>query len=184
MSGPLQVVLIIAVIAYVLIRRLAGEPAEAKRMLILPAILIAVGLSQLDDLGRSGVAVLFLAGTTLVSAALGALRGVTIRLPRRDGIVFMRYTAVTIVLWVVNIAVKIGAGLLLGAIDPAGSDALGGTTFLTVGVGMLLEGVVVLARALRTGDQVIWAQGRDGAPHRTSPWLDDLQRQLSRRGRG
>jgi hypothetical protein len=183
MNGTLQVVLIIAVIAYVLIRRLAGEPAEAKRMLILPAILIIVGLSNLDDLTHSGTALLFLIGTVLISAALGALRGISIKLPRRDGIVFMRYTAVTIALWVANIAVKFGANLLLGAIDKSGAAVLGNTMFLTVGVGMLLEGVVVLARALRTGDQVIWAQGRDGAPHRTSPWLDDLQRQFARRGR-
>jgi hypothetical protein len=183
MNGTLQVVLIIAVIAYVLIRRLAGEPAEAKRMLILPAVLIVVGIANLDDLTHSGTALLFFIGTLLISVVLGALRGASIRLSRREGIVFMRYTWVTVALWVVNIGVKFGGNLLLGAIDKSGAAVLGNTVLLTVGVGMLLEGVVVLGRALRSGEQVIWAQGRDGAPHRTSPWLDDLQRQFSRRGR-
>jgi hypothetical protein len=184
MNGTLQVVLIIAVIAYVLIRRLAGEPAEAKRMLILPAVLTVVGIANLDDLTHSGTALLFLIGTLLISVVLGALRGASIRLSRREGIVFMRYTWVTVALWAANIAVKFGGNLLLGAIDKSGAAVLGNTVLLTVGVGMLLEGVVVLGRALRSGEQVIWAQGRDGAPHRTSPWLDDLQRQFSRRGRG
>jgi hypothetical protein len=183
MNGTLQVVLVIAVIAYVLIRRLAGEPAEAKRMLILPAVLTVVGIANLDDLTHSGTALLFLIGTLLISVVLGALRGASIRLSRREGIVFMRYTWVTVALWVANIAVKFGGNLLLGAIDKSGAAVLGNTVLLTVGAGMLLEGVVVLGRALRSGEQVIWAQGRDGAPHRTSPWLDDLQRQFSRRGR-
>lgn len=183
MSGTLQVVLIVAAVAYLLIRRLAGEPAEAKRMLILPAVLTVIGITNLDDLSHSGTAVLFLVGTLLISVVLGALRGASIRLSRRNGIVFMRYTWVTVVLWVANIAVKFGGNLLLGAIDKSDAAVLGNTVLLTVGVGMLLEGVVVLGRALRSGEQVIWAQGRDGAPHQTSPWLDDLQRQFARRGR-
>ncbi|SEP07488.1 DUF1453 family protein [Amycolatopsis saalfeldensis] len=184
MNGTLQVVLIIAVIAYMLIRRLAGEPAEAKRMLLLPAVLTVIGIVNLDGPAHSGTALLFLIGTALISAVLGALRGASIRLSRRDGIVFMRYTWVTLALWAANIAVKFGGNLLLGAIDKNGAAALGDSVLLTVGIGMLLEGVVVLGRALRSGERVIWAQGRDGAPHQTSPWLDDLQRQLSRRGRG
>jgi hypothetical protein len=183
MSGTLQVVLIIAVITYVLIRRLIGEPAEAKRMLILPTVLTVIGVTDLKNLPHSGTALVFLAGTVLISAVLGALRGASIKLSRRTGLVFMRYTAVTVGLWVANIAVKFGGNLLLGGIDKSGAAALGDTVLLTVGIGMLLEGVVVLGRALRSGEQVIWSQGRDGAPHRTSPWLDDLQRQLSRRSR-
>ena len=175
MSGTLQVVLIVAAIAYVL--------AEAKRMLILPAVLTVVGITNLDDLSHSGTAVLFLVGTLLISVVLGALRGASIRLSRRNGLVFLRYTWVTVVLWVANLAVKFGGNLLLGAIDKSDAAALGDTVLLTVGVGLLLEGVVVLGRALRSGEQVSWAQGRDGAPHRTSPWLDDLQRQFGRRDR-
>jgi hypothetical protein len=40
---------------------------------------------------------------------------------------------------------------------------------------MLVEGAVVLMRALRTDSQVIWAKGKDGRPHTTSAFLDGLQ---------
>jgi hypothetical protein len=85
----------------------------------------------------------------------------------------MRYTGMTIVLWVVNIAVKLGGNFLLSTIDPHADG--GNTLMLTLGAGLLMEGAVVLAKAMRTGGQVIWQQGKDGAPHRTSRFIDDLQ---------
>ncbi|GAA1978216.1 DUF1453 domain-containing protein [Amycolatopsis minnesotensis] len=179
MSGPVQIVLIIAAIGYVLLRRFTGEPAEAKRMLVLPAVLTVIGLTNLD--GVTGTALLFLVVTALLSIGLGALRGASVRVYRQDGVVFMRYTWVTLVLWVLNVAVKFGATLLLGVFDKGAASALGNTTMLTIGLGMLVEGVVALAKALRGGHQVIWEKGKDGAPNRTSPLLDGLRDRIANR---
>lgn len=178
MNGSVQIVLIIAAIGYVLLRRFMGEPAQAKRMLILPAVLIVIGLTNLH--GIAGSAILGLVATALLSIGLGALRGVSIKVYRQDGVVFLRYTWVTLVLWVLNVAVKFGATLLLGVFDKDAATALGNTTMLTIGLGMLVEGVVALAKALRGGHQVIWEKGKDGAPHRTSPFLDSLQERIGR----
>jgi hypothetical protein len=41
-----EVLFIIAAVGFVLIRRMMGEQAEAKRMLVLPAILTVIGLSN------------------------------------------------------------------------------------------------------------------------------------------
>ena len=181
MSTPIEILLVVALVGYMLVRRLMGEPAQAKRMLLLPAVLAVVGLSSVQSVLHDPVQLGFLAVTTLVSIGIGALRGLSIRVFVRDGVVNMKYTAMTIVLWVVNIAVKLGGNFLLGTIDPH-ADA-GSTLMLTLGAGLLMEGVVVLAKAMRTDGQVIWQQGRNGAPHRSARFLDDMQARIADRGR-
>ncbi len=179
MSAPLEILLVIAVVGYMLIRRLLGEPAQAKRMLVLPAVLTVIGLSSAKDVLHDPVQLGFLVVTTLIGVGLGALRGLSVRVYVRDGIANMRYTAVSIVLWVVNILIKLGGNFLLAGIDPHADG--GNTLMLTLGAGLLMEGVVVLAKAMRTGGQVIWQQGKGGAPHETSQWLNDLQSRIGRR---
>lgn len=181
MSAPVEILLVVALVGYMLIRRLLGEPAQAKRMLVLPAVLTVVGLSSAQSVMHDPVQLGFLAVTTLLGVGIGVLRGLSVLVFVRDGIVHMRYTGITILLWVVNIATKLGGNFLLGAVDPHANG--GNTLMLTLGAGLLMEGVVVLAKAMRTGGQVIWQQGRDGNPHRTSQWLDDLQSRLADRGR-
>jgi hypothetical protein len=48
MSGPVETVFILAAVGYVLARRVIGEPAQAKRMLILPIVLNLIGLSDVS----------------------------------------------------------------------------------------------------------------------------------------
>ncbi|KOG52793.1 hypothetical protein ADK38_44240, partial [Streptomyces varsoviensis] len=179
MSGPVEIVLIIAAVCYVMVRRLLGEPAEAKRMLILPAVLSLVGVSNVSGHHTGVASVVFLVATGGISVLLGVLRGVSIRLSNRDGLVFMRYTWVTVALWVLNIVVKIAANVTLGAVDPHVSDAAGNSLLLTVGLGMLAEGIVVLGRAVRTDSRVVWTVGKDGQPHTSSPLLDSLQQRFA-----
>ncbi|MFB9925483.1 DUF1453 domain-containing protein [Amycolatopsis halotolerans] len=181
MSGPVEIVLIVAAIGYLMVRRLIGEPAQAKQMLILPAVLSVVGLSTLSGEVKTPASMVFLVGTAAVSVALGVLRGMSVRISRRDGTAFVRYTALTVALWVANIVVKIGVNLALDAFDPQDAGGVANSMLLTIGVGILAEGLVVLYRALRAGHQVMWTQGSDGAPGQTSPLLDDIQRNLNGR---
>ena len=172
MSGPVEIVLILAAVGYLLVRRVLGEPAQAKRMLMLPAVLSVIGLSDVSGQAVSGQAetslsslsLLFLATTAAISIILGVLRGASVRISRRDGVAFVRYTAVTVALWVVNLAIKFGANLTLGAIDPTDAGAVSNGLLLTIGVGILAEGLVVLYRALRNHHPVMWSQD-DNNPH-------------------
>ncbi|WP_409182826.1 DUF1453 domain-containing protein [Amycolatopsis sp. VS8301801F10] len=184
MSGPVEIVLIAAAIGYLMVRRVIGEPAQAKQMLILPAVLTIVGLSTLSGEVKTAASLVFLVGTAAISVVLGALRGATVRISQRDGVAFVRYTAVTVGLWVANIVVKVGVNLALDAFDPQDAGGVSNSLLLTLGVGILAEGLVVLYRALRAGHQVMWAQGSDGAPAQTSPLLDNLQRNLTGRPAG
>ncbi|WP_370939871.1 DUF1453 domain-containing protein [Amycolatopsis sp. cg13] len=181
MSGPVEIVLIVAAIGYLMVRRLIGEPAQAKQMLILPAVLSVVGLSTVSGEVKTPASMIFLVGTAAISVALGVLRGMSVRISRRDGTAFVRYTAVTVALWVANIVVKIGVNVALDAFAPQDAGGVSNSMMLTIGVGILAEGLVVLYRALRAGHQVVWTQGRDGAPAQTSPLLDNIQRNLNGR---
>lgn len=175
MSGPIEIIMVIAVVCYVLIRRLIGEPAEGKRMLVLPAILIVMGLFSVAKLTQTPLSVAFLVVSAAISMALGLLRGTTIQLFPRDGLVFLRYTGMTVALWVVNLAVRFGANILLRVVDPHDVAAVGSGLYLTMGAGMLCEGAVVLLKALRVDGRIVWAKGKRGGAHTMSPFLDDLQ---------
>jgi hypothetical protein len=179
MSGPVEIVLILAAVCYVMVRRMLGEPAEAKRMVVLPAVLTVIGLSDVSGVQRNPTALLFLVLTAGVSVIIGALRGASIHLSSRDGLVFVRYTGVTVALWVVNLVVKFGANLVLGLVDAHVASAVSNSLLLTLGVGLLAEGLVVLARAVRTDGRIAWSKGRDGGPHAMSPFLDGVQQRIA-----
>jgi hypothetical protein len=178
-SGPIEIIMVIAVVCYILIRRLMGEPAEGKRMLLLPAILTVVGVVGITKLTQTPVSVAFLVASAAFSMALGLLRGRSIRLFPQDGLVFMRYTGVTVALWVANLAFKFGANIILRVADPHDVASVSSGLYLTLGAGMLCEGVVVLVKALRTDGRIMWAKGRKGQPHTMSPFLDALQSRIT-----
>ncbi|PWI44877.1 DUF1453 domain-containing protein [Streptomyces sp. ICBB 8177] len=184
MSGPVEIVLVVAGVGYVLARRLMGEPAQAKRMLVLPAVLTVIGLSDLSGQVKSPISLLFLVATAATSLALGALRGWSVRISQRDGLAFIRYTGTTVALWVLNLVIKFGANLILGAVDSKDAGAVGDSLLFTLGLGILAEGAVALYRALSADHRVMWTQGQDGAPHRMSPFLDTLQRNINGRAGG
>ncbi|WP_194908777.1 CcdC protein domain-containing protein [Catenulispora rubra] len=182
MNGVPEIFLIIAVICFVMYKRVKGEPAQGKRMLAVPAVLIVVGIADVSKDAHNGSALAYLIATVAVSIVLGAWRAGSVRLAERDGIIFVHYTTTTVVLWLVNLAVKFGANAALKASDPHLSSALGNTLFLTLGAGMFVEGFLIVARAMVTGHQVIWSKGENGAPHQTSDLLDSLQQRLAGSG--
>ena len=179
MSGPVEIILVVAVVCYILIRRLIGEPAEGKRMLLLPAILTVVGVVDITKLAQTPVSVAFLVASAVFSMVLGLLRGRSIRLFPQDGLVFMRYNWVTVMLWVLNLAVKFGANIILRVTDPHDVASVSSGLYLTLGAGMLCEGAVVLVKALRTDGRIMWAKGKKGQPHTMSPFLDALQGRIT-----
>ena len=177
MTGTVEVVVIAAAIIYVMARRLMGEPAVGKRLLVLPAVLGVIGLTQASV--HSLPAVVFLVASAALSVVFGLLRGLTIRTYEQNGIVMLRYTAVTVVLWVASIAARFAAGFVMNLIDPSAVQP-GSGLMLVVGAGLLAEGLVVMAKAVRVRGQVVWSKGRHGEPHRTSPFLDSWQQKVHR----
>lgn len=148
--------LIAAAISYVLGRRLTGEPAVGKRLLLIPAALGVFGVTQVAVHSVTGV--VFLVASTALSVAFGLLRGVSVRTYEQNGVVMLRYTVMTIVLWAASIAARLGAGFVLGLLDPSAVREGNSGLVLAVGAGLLAEGLVVMTKAVRVRGQVMWSR--------------------------
>lgn len=175
MSDPIEIILVVALVAYVLIRRVAGQPAQGKKLLLLPVVILAIGVLSLSHTW-SPVAVGFLVATTGISFIIGILRGVSVKLFEKDGIVWMRYTGKTVALWVFNIVIKIAAAVALAVVNPTAAHQESSGLLISLGMGILMEGVIVANKALHTDTHLVWAKGKNGEADRHSDVLDNLQR--------
>jgi len=146
------VVLALAVVGYVLASRIAGQPVNTRRLLVLPGVLTAMGLLQLSGAVSGGVRppdLGLLAVGVAAAAGLGAARGATVTVAVRDGRPWLRYRPVTLGLWAATVAVRVGLTVLAHA---AGATVAGSgpALLLSAGVTLLAEGAIVAHRASTT----------------------------------
>lgn len=174
-----NILLIVAGVGYILVRRMIGDIVEIKSLLVLPVVLTGVGLlqlsqhGQLDDLGPQGVTtVAFLVVGIALSLGIGAVRGMTVYLAERNGELWMRYRVSTVALWVLNVAVKAAIIPVEVAVTHQSASTATHTLLLSVGLGILAESAVVLVRAMHREGTVVWAKGENGQAHRPSPVFD------------
>ena len=171
--SPIGIAAIVLGVGYLFVRRLAGQRVELKSLLLMPVILSAIGLTELEDLGSASAAAIGVAAAgVLVSVLIGAARGRTIGFGARDGHLWMRYRWGTILLWVLNIAAK-AALVPVAALVGGGSSALAEQSImLAIGLGILAESGVVYLRSVRAarelGVELVWGTDRDGRV-RTAP---------------
>src|ERR1700730_10042734 len=129
---PVQIILIVALLIYVIVRRLQGLPLRIGRVLVVPLVVLALGVSQLTHLEARDIALLTV--EAVVGLGLGALRGGTIALYERGGYLWFRYRPVTVAIWLATVAVRVVLQIGL----PVGSA---GSASLTVALaGSLLRG--------------------------------------------
>lgn len=168
-----NILLIVAGVGYVLVRRMIGDIVEIKSLLVLPVVLTGVGLFQLDDLGPLDVATVgFLVVGIASSLIIGAVRGMTVHLAERNGELWMRYRVSTVALWVLNVVVKAAIIPVEVAVTHQSASTATHTLLLSVGLGILTESAVVLVRAMHREGTVVWEKGEDGRAHRPSPTFD------------
>lgn len=198
MPGFLTIVVAVAAIGYVLVSRTQGRPLVARRLLVLPVVLVAVGFSDLTS-HLTATDIAFLAASIAVSVILGAARGATVVLYPNRGELWQRYSRSTVALWIALIAVKLA---LVGGAGAVGASAGGGSNSLLVSLGasLLAEAAIVAPRALSTGLPFAGSGGRPpaaakwdnattmtGQPWRSPGWRDGLEwvrRQIADRQRG
>lgn len=151
--APVTILLAVIVVGFVLWTRMKGQPLVAKRLLVLPVVLVVIGITDLTGtsaphLTRTDTA--FLVAGVAISVVLGAARGATMELYPKGGELWQRYRPVTVALWIALIAAKLVLAAIAGA---AGASGGGGTNslLLTLGVSLLAEAAVVGPRALSTG---------------------------------
>lgn len=110
------------VVLRVLGKQLTGSFVTAKSLTLMPAILIVIGLGTAAGavtVARPSEILFFLVDVVIV-VALGLARGATTRLSMRDDRLFQKGTALTIVLWLTTIAVRLGASFLGHALGVEG----------------------------------------------------------------
>ena len=155
-STELQAVLFLAIIIWRLVRKMQERPVKTDgARWRLPLILTAIGGFETDSLTRgahpitiSPADLTYLVAVSAVSIVLGLVRGSTIRITDRDGVLTQKYTGLTVGLWLGTVAIRLG--LDVGASHAFGvSSAVTGTSILMMfGLSLLGESAAV---AMRTG---------------------------------
>ena len=146
----IQILLAIVVIVLVIGKRLAGEPLTTKRLVVLPVVLAAIGISGLSKVTNpSPTDVALVALSLVVGLGFGLLRGRSVEVAVRDGYLWYRYRWATIGWWVSAIVARIGLTVVERA-DHAG-HLMSNSLLLGLAVTFLGEAAVVYPRARALG---------------------------------
>jgi hypothetical protein len=158
-SDLVDIVITLVVLAWVLYRQTVARPVSVRRLWLLPAILIVLGVISISHVNHghlSGTADAYLAVDVVSSIALGALRGFFVRVYGQDGVMWRQGSAVTIALWIVSIAVRVLVGILAA----------------NAGVGNVSDAALEVAFGLSLASQnavVAWSGLRQGLPFAEDP---------------
>ncbi|WP_328447499.1 hypothetical protein [Amycolatopsis sp. NBC_00438] len=156
MSSFATVLLYVAVAGLVLYpvvyKQLRGTLLDRKSLVTLPLVLVAVGgyltIGALP--GSSAAELAFLGVDLVVLAGLGVLRSTTTTLTARGGTTFQKGSAVTLGLWVLTIAVRIGLVTLATALGVAG-PLTSASIALTLGVSIAVQNATTYRRVRLAG---------------------------------
>ena len=87
MHDVLIVLAVIAVVAFVIVRQLKGEPIRGKRLIVLPAVLALIGIVDLTNAGRhpAAIDIFFISVSALIAAGIGVGQGLMMHLEPRLG---------------------------------------------------------------------------------------------------
>ncbi|GAA3451965.1 hypothetical protein [Dactylosporangium matsuzakiense] len=146
----------VAVIVLLMARRFAGEPLEARRLILPPVLLIVFGgytLSQVDFAAAAqhpAVDGAVLGMGAIVAVAGGIVRGLTVKVFVQNGHVWYRYTLVTIGVWIAMVALRVGQ-LFAGRALDADQAVLSAGLLVILGLSFLGEAAIIGKRAIATG---------------------------------
>lgn len=146
-------VLVAAVLALVIVRQTIARPVTMRRLFLLPGVITVLGLASIGQVFAHGVTtrdVLLLLLDVVAAVGLGLLRGVTMRVWESGGVAYSRGQWMTLVAWLVSIAVRIGLVVLAHAMA---ATVAANESLLTVllGVTLLAQNLLVAARVQRAG---------------------------------
>jgi hypothetical protein len=156
MPSAANVLLYAVIAAYVLYKvvykQVRGTLLTRRTLVMMPLILVAVGAYLAAEAlpGASPAELGLLGADLVVLAGLGVLRSTTTTLTERDGTTFQKGSAVTVGLWLLTIAVRVGLvalGTALGVAGPLTSASIA----LTLGVSIAVQNATTYSRIQRRG---------------------------------
>ena len=130
-------------------RQITGSLVTQRQLMLMPAILLVLGVLSLSSAldGASAGELAFLGLDCVVLIGLGLARGASIRLERREEGLFQKGTAATLGLWVLTIALRVGAAFGSAAIWPDSKLGLAALA-LTIGLTIAAQNAMIYRRAL------------------------------------
>ncbi|MGX1755387.1 DUF1453 domain-containing protein [Streptomyces lydicus] len=144
----LAALITVGVIA-VVIKRLIGEPVNARELFVAPAVLTGIGvLTLIKRADLTGTDLAWVITGAVFGAALGALRGATVQLVDKGGVLWQRYTGRTFLAVIGTLAVTAGFGVLAVKM---GMHEHARPLQLSIGVSFLGESLMVGRRGMATG---------------------------------
>ena len=156
LSGQYVVTLVIAaaILAYVIFQQLRTRLVNPRRLVTLPGIMILLGIFNLDKHPpTSGAAFLAIVASLLVAVVFGLARGVSVQTWREGGAVFRKGTAVTLILWIVGLALRVLIGFV-AAKNGVNQAVTYGEAPLFFGVTLAAQNVLIWYRAEEQGGTV------------------------------
>lgn len=144
----LNIVIIVGLVGYVVVRRMLGEPLNARDVYVPPVVLIALGVHSLTKIQLAPVDVVWLLITCAVGVGFGALRAATTHVFSKEGVLWQRYTWRTLVVWVATAAIGFGLGALALSM---GMHEEARPMQLSIGLGLAGEALVIALRSRRAG---------------------------------
>lgn len=150
MSGPLQVIVGIAALGWILYNQLRVRQFSPRRLRV-AGTLGVVGLVEVAS--AAGAHPVSTVGWTLlvtglvVGVALGLLRAATVKLWVRDGVVYTQGHAMTAALWIVGVGIHIGLGVLAREIAPSTDSVNASSVLLFIAVSLGVQGLMTIRRA-------------------------------------
>ncbi|MDI5964947.1 hypothetical protein [Streptantibioticus silvisoli] len=177
----LEILAIIAIVAYVIGRQLLGEPLRAKRLVVLPAVLAVVGVSDLakgaHTPGTADVVCLLVSG--VLCAGIGFGQGAVTHLETRDGALWGRMPPKGLWLWLALVVSRLLMTLIATGLH-AGVASSTKPMLLLLGINRLAQAGVVAFRAMTAGVPFAPEQdrgaSRGGRPHRSQARGADMLR--------
>ncbi|MFG2528352.1 DUF1453 domain-containing protein [Streptomyces sp. NPDC048516] len=149
MNPWLLAAIITAVVIAVVIKRMIGEPVNARELFVAPAVLTGIGvLTLIKRADLTGTDLTWVITGAVFGAALGALRGATVQLVDKGGFLWQRYTGRTFLAVIGTLAVTAGFGVLAVKM---GMHESARPLQLSIGVSFLGESLMVGRRGMATG---------------------------------
>lgn len=142
-----------AVIAYVMYKQIAWRRINTRKMLLMPAVLAALGLFDLKNVVAAKPAVgpvdlAFVAAQIVVAVGIGLAMGKITVFAADGGGEYFRSGKFGAVLWTVYIAARLGLDVAAGAVGSEFATSMA-MILLTVAVNRFTQSALVLARRSR-----------------------------------
>lgn len=143
-----EIVIAVAVVLWILVRQVQQRSVKQDNRPIAYLVMAVIGVVEVANFVKvhpvNSEAVVLTVTSLAIAAVFGIVRAYTVRLWREDGQLFRQGNAVTIVLWIVGIAIHFGGDAL---IDSSAKGLSTTTLLLYLAISLGVQQLVVGARA-------------------------------------